>query len=109
MTMPQRVEAMLRKAKSEDYSALGVRFEKEFLNAMKALADNKLAVYTEGATDNKVQKPPKECFGCHPDLVESIYEVVQCEDDRYYVVDWKLRANGFQPLRSFISENDMTA
>jgi len=108
MTIPQRVEAILKKAKSEDYSSLGVRFEKDFMIAMKALAENKLAIFTESAAQNQAQKPPKECFGQHPDEVESIHEVVECQDVRYYVVDWKLRANGFQPLRSFINENDMT-
>ena len=44
---------MLKKAKSEDYSALGVRFEKEFMAAMKALAENKLAIFTEGAAQNQ--------------------------------------------------------
>lgn len=51
MTIPQRVDAMLKKALKEDYSSLGVKFEKEFQNAMKFLAENKLAIFSEAAGD----------------------------------------------------------
>ena len=85
---------------------MGIKFNKEFLNSIKALADNKVAVFTEVAP-NLGLRPPKECFGCHPDKVDSIHEVVEVEGTRYYVVDWKLRGDGFLPLRSFISEADL--
>ena len=67
MTVPQRAEAMFKKAKSEDHESLGVKFCKDFLNSMKALTENKVAVWSEPAPQNIGLKPPKECFGCHPD------------------------------------------
>jgi hypothetical protein len=81
------------------------------MKAMKELAVNKVAIFTEPPKpQSNFSLPPKECFGSHlTDRVELIQEVFKCGEAgiRYYVVDWEMRGDGFVPLRSFIKEEDL--
>ena len=52
--------------------------------------------------------PPPDCYGSHPDEVREISEgYLQNDGTCFYGVSWYMRKNGFQPIESFIKEEDL--